>query len=153
MDRRQFVVSLGAATLTAAPVRFAADWESLKTHEVPAWYHDAKLGIFVHWGLYSVAAWAPPSDELGKVDWNKWFYENPYAEWYLNSIRLKESLTYKHHAATYGADFDYYRFAATFLKEMGKWKAASWAKLFRETGAQYSVLTTKHHDGFTLWPS
>ena len=153
MERREFVLSLSAAGLAAPPRRFEPDWESLKTHEVPAWYHDAKLGIFVHWGLYSVPAWAPPTGELGKVDWNRWFYENPYAEWYLNSLRLPESETYRHHAATYGASFDYYRFADTFLREIAKWKASNWAKLFRETGARYAVLTTKHHDGFTLWPS
>jgi len=125
----------------------------LKRHPLPAWFNDAKLGIFVHWGLYSFPAWAQPSSELGNVDWNKWFYQNPYAEWYLNSIRLKESSAYKHHAATYGADFDCYRFADTFTKESNKWQPDEWASLFRSVGARYVVLTTKHHDGSTLWPS
>jgi alpha-L-fucosidase len=112
-----------------------------------------QAGIFIHWGLYSVPAWAPPSGELGKVDPGKWFYQNPYAEWYLNSLWLKDSPTYKHHVETYGAHFDYYDFAKTFDKEAQKWKPAEWARLFHQTGARYAVLTTKHHDGFRLWPS
>jgi alpha-L-fucosidase len=153
MNRRTFVMGLGAAGAIAAPARYEPNWESLKQHPVPDWFDDAKLGIFIHWGLYSVPAWAPPTGELGKVDWNKWFYQNPYAEWYLNSIRLKASDTYKHHTEKYGADYDYYRFAGPFLEGIKKWSPEPWAKLFRDTGAKYVVLTTKHHDGFTLWPS
>jgi len=40
-------------------------WESLDTHTVPDWFHDAKLGIFIHWGVYSVPAWAPTSADIG----------------------------------------------------------------------------------------
>lgn len=142
----------GAAPAAFAP-RYTPDWESLRTHPLPEWFDDAKLGIFIHWGLYSVPAWAPPSGELGKVDWSKWFYQNPYAEWYLNSIRLKESATWKHHLQTYGGEFDYYRFGKTFEQQNRGWKAETWASVFREIGARYVVLTTKHHDGYTLWPS
>ncbi len=162
--RRSFVQTLAATTLAAnfaqaqfgpasPPAKYDASWESLRRHPMPAWFNDAKLGIFVHWGLYSVPAWAPPTGELGKVDWNKWFYQNPYAEWYLNSIRLKTSKTYVHHSAKYGADYDYYRFADTFNQDNRKWNPGDWASLFRSVGARYVVLTTKHHDGFTLWPS
>ncbi len=165
MRRREFSkAALGG--LAAAPVwrafgqeqksdntTFTPDWDSLKKHTVPNWYQNAKLGIFIHWGLYSVPAWAPPSGELGKVDWNKWFYDNAYAEWYLNTLRLKGSPTYQHHIATYGKDFDYYQFAKTFNEQTQKWQPDTWATLFRNTGARYAVLTTKHHDGFRLWPS
>ncbi len=159
MNRRTF----GAAAFTTIAPAFAQElpqpgkyeptWESLRRHQPPQWYDDAKLGIFIHWGLYSVPAWAPPTGELGKVDWSKWFYQNPYAEWYLNSIRLKESQTAAYHAKTYGADFDYYRFVETFNREVEKWKPAEWATLCKQAGARYVVLTTKHHDGFTMWPS
>ncbi len=158
MNRRTFHrVLAGAAALRTfrgeEPGHYRATWESIRTHTVPAWYNNAKLGIFIHWGLYSVPAWAPPSGELGKVDMSRWFYDNAYAEWYLNSLRLKGSPTYKHHLETYGANFDYYDFAPMFDRDVQKWNPAEWARLFRETGARYAVLTTKHHDGFRLWPS
>jgi alpha-L-fucosidase len=142
-----------AAVRAADTKHFDATWESIRTHTVPDWYNDAKLGIFIHWGLYSVPAWAPPTGELGKIEWTKWFRENPYAEWYLNTLRIKDSPTYKHHVETYGANFDYYDFAPMFDRDVQKWKPAEWARLFRETGARYVVLTSKHHDGFRLWPS
>jgi alpha-L-fucosidase len=87
MNRRTFhrtlAGALACASVRAAPAKnYEATWESIRTHTVPDWYDDAKLGIFIHWGLYSVPAWAPPSGELGKVDPSRWFYENPYAEWY-----------------------------------------------------------------------
>ena len=84
MLRRTFVQSLAAAGLLSAqprpdgpPASYEPNWDSLKRHPLPAWFSDAKLGIFVHWGLYSVPAWAQPSGELGKVDFKKWFYQNP----------------------------------------------------------------------------
>ncbi len=142
-----------AQTVRRRPEKIEADWESIRGHQVPQWYQDAKLGIFIHWGLYSVPAWAPTTGELGKVDFNEWFRLNPYAEWYLNSLRIQDSPTYKHHVETYGKDFDYYQFSKTFNRENAKWDPASWASLFKKTGARYAVLTTKHHDGFRLWPS
>lgn len=154
MQRRSFLGALAVAGGAFAQTRkFQPEWPSLRTHTVPGWFDDAKLGIFIHWGLYSVPAWAQPTGELGKVDPAKWFYQNPYAEWYLNSLRLKESATYQHHVATYGANFDYYRFGKTFEEQNRRWKPAAWASLFRDVGARYVVLTTKHHDGYTLWPS
>jgi alpha-L-fucosidase len=133
--------------------KFQPTWPSLERHQVPEWFQNAKLGIFVHWGLYSVPAWAPPTGELGKVDWNTWFTNNPYAEWYLNTLRIKGSPTYRHHVETYGQNFDYYQFATDFDKGTAGWQPETWAKLFQKTGARYVVLTTKHHDGFRLWPS
>lgn len=158
MNRRSFhrIMSgaFAAGILRSGPaIHFEPTWESIRTHTVPGWYNDAKLGIFIHWGLYSVPAWAPPSGELHKVDPSRWFYENAYAEWYLNSLRLKDSPTYKHHIETYGAKFDYYSFAPMFEKDVKKWNPAEWAKLFHQTGARYVVLTSKHHDGFRMWPS
>ena len=65
---------------------------------------------------------APPTGELGKVDFSRWFANNPYAEWYLNSIRLKDSQTWRHHAKTHGEDFAYYWFAETVNRETAKWQ-------------------------------
>ncbi len=133
--------------------KFEATWESIRNHEVPEWFDDAKLGIFVHWGLYSVPAWAPPMDELGEADWDVWFTNNAYAELYQNSLRITGSLTQEHHYRTYGKDFDYFDFVPRFNEEAAKWDPDGMASLFESLGARYVVLTAKHHDGFTLWPS
>ena len=138
---------------TAADRHFAPDWDSIRTHRVPDWYHDAKLGIFIHWGLFSVPAWATPVGQFGTVAWDRWFANNPYSEWYLNTLRIKGSPTHQHHRATYGADFDYMDFADRFNDEVRGWDPQAMARLFQSAGARYVVLTSKHHDGFTLWPS
>ena len=133
--------------------QFEPNWESIQTHQVPQWYDDAKLGIFVHWGLYSVPAWATPIGELGKFDEDQWFANNPYSEWYLNSLRIDGSPTQEHHRKTYGDNFAYMDFAPQFNAALNGWEPDAMAGLFKDAGAQYVVLTTKHHDGFTLWPS
>lgn len=151
------VLLLGLSSCSTEPsakvTHYEPNWESIGQHQVPEWYEDAKLGIFIHWGLYSVPAWATPIGELGKVDWNVWFKNNPYAEWYLNTLKIEGSPTQKHHKETYGDNFDYIDFIPEFNESIKKWKPEEWAQLFGEVGARYVVLTTKHHDGFTLWPS
>jgi alpha-L-fucosidase len=143
---------------TAAPIQppAAKTYEptlvSLDTHPLPEWYADAKLGIFIHWGLYSVPGWAPldhPSHDFKSTDY---ILFNPYAEWYYNVMRIPGSPTQKYQKEHYG-DASYYDFAKTFDRESAKWKPEAWAQIFKEAGARYVVLTTKHHDGFTLWPS
>jgi alpha-L-fucosidase len=138
-------------------MKYEATYRSLRRHPVPAWFHDAKLGIFVHWGLYSVPGWAPLTGELtdvvAKEGWAGWYTRNPYAEWYLNTIRIPESPSHQYHVATYGADFSYDDFAPRFNEAIQKWDPEEWADLFQKVGARYVVLTTKHHDGFLLWPS
>lgn len=131
--------------------RYKPTWESLKEHGVPEWYEDAKFGIFIHWGLYSVPAWAVPSGELGEVPREEWFKMNPYAEWYLNTLRIEGSPTRKYHVEKYGKDFQYEKFADMWKAE--KWDPEEWAELFKKVGARYVVITTKHHEGFCLWPS
>ena len=135
--------------------KYEATIESLNTHPLPEWYADAKLGIFIHWGLYSVPGWAvlTPEEELKKLPQKEYVRRNPYAEWYLNTLRLKGSPTDEYHREHYGADYDYYNFAGVFDKEMQKWKPEEWARVFKMAGARYVVLTSKHHEGFTLWPS
>jgi alpha-L-fucosidase len=68
-------------------------------------------------------------------------------------MRLDGSPTQAYHREHYGANYDYYNFAEAFDKDIQKWSPETWAKIFRDAGAKYVVLTTKHHDGFTLWPS
>ena len=131
--------------------------ESVSLHPVPEWFDDAKLGIFVHWGLYSVPGWAPLAGELSEIlesgDWATWFANNPYAEWYMNSWRIEGSPTQQYHREQFGKDFSYFDFAAQFNDAVEAWDPNGWADLFADVGARYVVLTTKHHDGFLLWPS
>ncbi|MFN8440884.1 MAG: alpha-L-fucosidase [Caldilineaceae bacterium] len=131
--------------------------ESVSTHPVPDWFHNAKLGIFIHWGLYSVPAFAPNAGELSDIlasgEWAKWFANNPYAEWYMNSYQIADSPTHRYHHQTYGQNFHYRDFAPLFNQAVKAWNPDEWASLFKQVGARYAVLTTKHHDGFTLWPS
>ncbi len=127
--------------------------ESLNTHPLPDWYQDAKLGIFVHWGLYSVPGWAPISHPDHDFDSQHYITANPYAEWYYNTVRIQGSPTWNYHREHYGPNYDYYNFAPVFDRESSKLDARLWAKTFADAGARYVVLTTKHHEGFTLWPS
>lgn len=131
--------------------RYTGKWESVNTHQVPKWYDDCKFGIFIHWGIYSVPAYAPHTWELGEVDSKEWFADNPYAEWYYNSLNIGKGPTYEHHMEKYGKDFKYEDFIPMWKAE--NWDPAKWADLFKKAGAQYVVLTTKHHDGFCLYPS
>ncbi len=124
---------------------------------LPEWYDDAKLGIFIHWGLYSVPAFAPTRTtplELDKEMATPGFFENiPYAEWYRNALAIDGSETHRHHEATYGDDFPYERFAQAFTEANADWRASDWADIFASSGARYAVLVTKHADGYTMWPS
>jgi len=134
--------------------------ESLAAHPMPEWFHDAKFGIFVHWSVSSIPAFAPPNKRgIGDVDLANpesvaWMFKNtPYAEWYWNSIRIEGSPAQRHHRQTYGADYPYEAFAAQFIDLSRGADVEAWADLFARAGARYVVFVTKHHDGFLLWPS
>ncbi len=122
-------------------------WESLDKRPVPGWFEDSKFGIFIHWGVYSVPSWGPTGDSIGVYD--------KYAEWYWNKLLNTGSKVNKNfrrfHDETYGPDFKYQDFAPMFKAEL--FDPDQWAALFKESGAKYIVLTSKHHEGFTLWPS
>ncbi|HEY0778070.1 MAG TPA: alpha-L-fucosidase [Gemmatirosa sp.] len=135
-----------ARAVTPPPARYDASWASLDRRPVPAWYDSAKFGIFVHWGVYSVPAWAPTGANVP-------VYEK-YAEWYERRVRddsARGGPFWRFHARTYGAGVPYRAFAPQFRAEL--WDPAAWAALFARSGAGYVVLTAKHHDGFALWPS
>lgn len=136
---------------------FEPEKESVRRHEVPEWYHDAKLGIFIHWGLYSVPAFAITGisiDELIREEgFEGNFLKNPYAEWYLNSLKIKDTPTQKYHMKTYGKNFTYDDLIPKFNEAIKSWNPEEMAKIFKNAGARYVVLGTKHHDGFILWPS
>src|SRR4051794_38724408 len=123
---------------------------------LPAWFDDAKLGIFVHWTAASVPAFAPLTDDpfsLAEVyGWEHAMAHSPYVEWYQNSLSIEGSPVAEHHKAVYG-DLPYDAFVATFLAGLSGWQPDPWAELFASAGAKYVVLVTKHHDGVLLWPS
>jgi alpha-L-fucosidase len=148
-------VPLDEAAGQGVTEKYEATLESLNKHPLPEWYADAKLGIFIHWGLYSVPGWAvlTPEKELEKLPVKEYVKRNPYAEWYYNTMRLEGSPTQEYHKEHYGANYDYYNFAETFDKDIQKWNPEEWARVFKMAGARYVVLTSKHHEGFTLWPS
>lgn len=160
-DRRKFLTAAaltGAAALVpatagaarAAGAADAADAvtgpyqptpESLTTHPVAPWYRAAKFGIFIHWGVYSVPAWGDT------VDYHA-------AEWYFYAMRISapgKDSTYRHHLETYGADVAYDDFIPRFTAE--RYDPRAWVRLFERAGAKYFVLTSKHHDGFQLFPN
>jgi len=122
---------------------------------VPAWWSDAKLGIFVHWTPSSVPAFAPIDSDMGDLLARRdphamaW---SPYVEWYENSLRFPESPVSTFHAATY-PDRDYRSFVADFEAGLVTWDPEAWAARFAATGARYLVLVAKHHDGYCLWPT
>lgn len=112
---------------------YDAAWESLTRYEVPKWYRNAKFGIFIHWGVYSVPA-----------------YDN---EWYPRNMYIEGSKAYQHHVETYGShkEFGYKDFIPMFKAE--KFDAEKWAELFKEAGARYVVPVAEHHDGFQMYAS
>ncbi|WP_372665510.1 alpha-L-fucosidase [Amycolatopsis kentuckyensis] len=108
---------------------------SLSTHRAPYWFTDSKFGIFIHWGVYAVPAWAPVGQQ--------------YAEWYWQNQQDPNGATYAYHREKYGENFVYDDFIPLFTA--AKFDPRSWLKLIADAGAEYYVLTSKHHDGFALW--
>jgi alpha-L-fucosidase len=154
MQRRDFLRTVAAAPLalrqSAGAARYRADWESIDSRPIPEWYLDAKFGIFIHWGVYSVPAFAPPRTKG----------ETPYAEWYWHSLTEGKKATapghdgyqtWQFHQRVYGADFAYADFAPLFRAEM--FDPDHWADVFARSGARYVAPTSKHHEGFALWRS
>ncbi|KAF8515270.1 glycoside hydrolase [Gautieria morchelliformis] len=112
---------------------------SLAQHEAPKWFEDAKVifnSIFVHWGVYSIPAFAPSG---------KWYW------WQSHEPNNTNSPTWVHHKETYGEDFLYDQFIPMFNPTAANWSADSFTDLFAESGAKYFVLVTKHHDGVALF--
>ena len=126
---------------------YTPDWESLDSREIPGWFSDARFGIFVHWGIYSVPSYRPfPLDEDGYP-----VRKENYAEWYVPDVLYKPERNNNFHKRAYGENFSYFDFLPMFRAEL--FDPKQWAELFYNSGAQYVVLTAKHSDGFTLWPS
>ncbi|HEY2033158.1 MAG TPA: alpha-L-fucosidase [Rhizomicrobium sp.] len=134
---------------------FEPTLESLNAHCVPDWYEDAKFGIFIHWGLFSIPAFATRGCSIGETfrdNYDTAVARTPYTEWYWNAIKVPESESAKHHREVWG-DRPYQDFREPFFEGLKQWKPDEWAEIFAMAGARYVVLVTKHHDGFCLWPS
>ena len=112
---------------------FSDDWDSLGNYQVPEWYRNAKFGIFIHWGVYSVPAFGN--------------------EWYPRHMYIQGSPEFEHHIKTYGnhKDFGYKDFIPMFTAP--KFDPQEWARLFKEAGAKYVVPVAEHHDGFQMYKS
>ncbi len=135
---------------------YTPDLDSLRSHPLPDWYRDAKLGIFVHWTAATVPAFAPLVDDpftLGRErGWEYAMSHSPYVEWYQNSLAIEGSPVARHHAEHWpGVGYD--EFVRRFVAASELWEPQRWAELFAAAGARYVVFVTKHHDGVTLWPS
>jgi len=114
---------------------YQPNWESLDKRPTPQWFKDSKFGIFIHWGVYSVPGWSTKGN---------------YAEWYQQGLQTTDTARQNFHKAKFG-NRTYYDLADDFKAEL--FNPDDWAKLFEASGAKYIVLTSKHHDGFTLWPN
>jgi len=110
---------------------FTADWSSLSAYAVPKWYQDAKFGIFIHWGVYSVPAFG-----------NEWYPRNMY---------LRGTPEFEHHVKTYGPQsrFGFKDFIPLFKVE--NFDPSAWTALFRKAGARFVVPVAEHHDGFAMY--
>ncbi len=121
---------------------YGSTWASLDSRPIPEWFQEAKFGIFIHWGVYSVPSWR-------KLESEKYA---SYAEWYYARVMENdENGGREFHEKNYGTDFDYHDFGPMFRAEL--WDPAFWAETFRKAGARYIMLTSKHHDGYCLWPT
>ncbi|MFN8528873.1 MAG: alpha-L-fucosidase [Anaerolineae bacterium] len=112
---------------------FEPNWQSLSQFSTPRWYEDAKFGIFIHWGVFSVPA-----------------FDN---EWYSRNMYLQGSRAYEHHRAQWGDQtvFGYKDFIPLFTAD--RFDANAWADLFKRSGARYVVPVAEHHDGFAMYDS
>jgi len=118
-----------------AVTKYTADWESLEQHKVPEWLMDAKFGIYAHWGVYSVPAFA-----------NEWYAKRMYD-------KNDKAGTYDHHRKKYGpqSEFGYKDLIPMFKAE--KFDPDEWADLLEKSGVKYAGIAVVHHDGFLLWDS
>jgi len=139
----QLVLCLVLSSLCGLEAQiYEPTWESLDSRPIPEWFQQAKFGIFIHWGVYSVPSWRKLESER---------YAS-YAEWYYARVMDNDDNGGREfHENNYGKDKDYHDFGPMFRAEL--WDPAFWAETFRKAGAKYVVLTSKHHDGYCLWPT
>ncbi|MBS4059637.1 MAG: alpha-L-fucosidase [Bacteroidetes bacterium] len=111
-------------------------WESLRNRPYPQWFKEAKIGVFIHWGVYSVPSYGG---------------SEAYGEWFLRGLLAGDKTRTDFMKSHFGEDFKYEDFAPLFKAEL--FDADEWASIFEKAGAKYIILVSKHHDGYCLWPS
>ncbi|MDE3148778.1 MAG: alpha-L-fucosidase, partial [Acidobacteriota bacterium] len=124
-------------------------WESIDKRPTPAWFTNAKFGIIIHWGVYSVPAYAPVIP--GKLAYAEWYWHNMTEGRDNPKANAIETGTWAYHQKMYGANYAYQNFAKDFRAQL--FDPDQWADILADSGAKYVVLTSKHHEGFALWPS
>ena len=127
-----FIIICCCPILAQSSEKIAPIWSEIAKRPIPKWFQDAKLGIFIHWGPYSVPAYGR---------------KGGYAEWYGKYFVTSKEVS-DYHKKNYN-NAPYRNFAKDFKAQ--NFKPNDWARLFKRAGASYAVLTTKHHDGFSLW--
>ncbi|KAJ5535615.1 hypothetical protein N7513_008801 [Penicillium frequentans] len=119
---------------------YEATYESVYSHESPNWYNNAKYGIFIHWGIYSVPGWA---NSGSKEDYAEWYW------WWLNEGPSGSVGVYDYHLKKYGPHVVYDDFIQNFT--VSEWDPKEWVDLFADAGANYFVQVSKHHEGYALF--
>ncbi|NUP42896.1 MAG: alpha-L-fucosidase, partial [Streptomyces sp.] len=162
LSRRRLLAAAGATTAfgllrfapeagaTDGPGSYTPSWSSVDQHPpAPAWFQDAKFGIYYHWGVFSVPAFG-----------NEWYPRNMY---------IGGSAENRHHIATYGDPSvwpynnfidgardkagNHVQFAPKLASQGGNWDPEAWARLFKAAGARFAGPVAEHHDGFSMWNS
>ena len=144
------VFSLMIVSCQEQPPKYSADWESLRqVNPVPEWFKDAKFGIYFHWGVYSVPAFA-----------NEWYPRNMYREGSRENLHHKENFghpeEWPYHWFITGAEDrhgNFRQFAPRLRSEGGNFDPEEWAELFAASGARFAGPVAEHHDGFSMWAS
>lgn len=145
MKKTFFSIAILLMAIATNAQNYAADWDSIDSRPVPEWFENAKFGIFIHWGLYSVPSYSP-APHNGQEN----IYEC-YAEHYLDRLRTGNRAFTEFHKRVYGENARYEDFVDDFHAEM--FQPEEWARILEDSGAKYVVLTSKHHEGFCMWPS
>ncbi|MFN8574452.1 MAG: alpha-L-fucosidase [Gemmatimonadaceae bacterium] len=141
------LVWLAAATSLSAQT-YQPNWESLDKRPIPGWFQDAKFGIFIHWGVYAVPSYAPVLP--GKLAYSEWYW-HAITEGRKPNADPVDAGSWAYHQRVYGPDFNYQDLAPQFKAEL--FDPGHWADIFQRSGARYVAITSKHHEGFALWPS
>lgn len=145
MKKQVLILSILFPLAVFSQKTYEPTWESIDSRPVADWYSEAKFGIFIHWGPYSVPSWSP------KGTYEEWYQEWLQSESIFGNGDFTGQEIPEFHRKTYGDNFNYYDFAKLWKAEL--YDPEQWAELFKKAGAKYVVMTSKHHDGFTLWPN